>query len=1207
MKKLLLASLFFLPFATFAAPVSWDFAGGILQPLQSGWAALIKGDHFQATSTTASIFPYASTTATSGTYFCLGADCRSAWPTPGTGTVTQVNTTYPVLGGPITTIGTVSLAFGTTTSNIWAGIQTFTNPIVDGTFTGLIGGNTGTTYAVATSTLTPASPLTGSFTQMTPTGSLGIQVANTSQNGYLTSTDWNTFNNKGSGSVTSIATTWPITGGTITTTGTLGFNGLGTSTAAVVPNLAYFTGVNTFGNVATTSVTCSGTVACTTFTAIGPSPISIVGSSSGGSGTVSTSSSETATRIPFWTTSSATPALLSGGSANLTWDGTKFSTTLASTTALSATYFCLSTDCRTTWPTGTVTSVTGTWPIISSGGATPNITFGGLSTSTAAVVPNLAYFTGVNTFGNVATTSVTCAGTVSCTGFNVIGPSPITITGSAASSGLSTTTPLSGGNLLVYSAGGTGSAFGVATSTLTASSPLTGSFTQVGSGGSLGLGTVGIANGGTATTTGGYTNGVEYFDGSTLTNTSLFRFDGTNLGIGTTTPGSLLSIGNTTGINFTTGTTTFNSAGGINLNAGCFSQLGTCLQTYIQNSTAYKSAANYATNAVLSGTPIYNNGSSGVGATLTEVGTGALSVDGSSPSAGNRVLVKDQVDQTTNGVYTVTATGSGIASYILTRATDFNSSVDIYAGVTVPVLSGTANAGTAWVQTTTGTITLGSSNIVFAEGSAAGGGVASIKQTYGSAQTGAITFATSTTAIASDWGITNTNGTFTFNIPTATASVRGLLSGTDWTTFNGKQAAGNYITTLTGDVTASGPGSAAATLATVNSNVGTFGSATQTGVFTVNGKGLTTAASSVTITPNFANVLGGTAGSVIYSNGTNLAQDNANFFWDATNHRLGIGTTTPSALLEVGSGTGAPQVTLNGGSTSGTGPYMRFNQTGATTAYFGIDGAINGGTGTDIDIYNNGNAGFKVFTNANATPKFVVAGGGNVGIGTTTPYSLFSVGGNAVIGAATAGGTNAHLFINELGTPAGAFLAINPLGQVIATTTPSSGGATSITASSTPIAVTGGTASTTIYTALIPANTLGSNRKSITVTFTMVTGGMAVVNNGNIFIEVGYGTATTSMNIFNTSGSTFGTNPGYLTVVLSAKGATNSQVLSGIADFKETGNPSTGYREGNYPYSSTIAVDSTVDQNLVIIVRNSSASNRFQTDGQAPLVISNNN
>lgn len=60
---------------------------------------------------------------------------------------------------------------------------------------------------------------------------------------------------------------------------------------------------------------------------------------------------------------------------------------------------------------------------------------------------------------------------------------------------------------------------------------------------------------------------------------------------------------------------------------------------------------------------------------------------------------------------------------------------------------------------------------------------------------------------------------------------------------------------LTGDVTASA-GSNATTLATVNSNVGSFGSATQAGTFTVNAKGLITAASNATITPAVGSITG---------------------------------------------------------------------------------------------------------------------------------------------------------------------------------------------------------------------------------------------------------------------------------------------------------------------------------------------------------------
>jgi len=43
-----------------------------------------------------------------------------------------------------------------------------------------------------------------------------------------------------------------------------------------------------------------------------------------------------------------------------------------------------------------------------------------------------------------------------------------------------------------------------------------------------------------------------------------------------------------------------------------------------------------------------------------------------------------------------------------------------------------------------------------------------------------------------------------------------------------------------------------------------------------------------------------TSGSVLFSNGTTIAQDNANLFWDDANNRLGIGTATPATTLQVG-------------------------------------------------------------------------------------------------------------------------------------------------------------------------------------------------------------------------------------------------------------------------------------------------------------------
>lgn len=80
----------------------------------------------------------------------------------------------------------------------------------------------------------------------------------------------------------------------------------------------------------------------------------------------------------------------------------------------------------------------------------------------------------------------------------------------------------------------------------------------------------------------------------------------------------------------------------------------------------------------------------------------------------------------------------------------------------------------------------------------------------------------------------------------------------------GKQPTGNYLTALTGDATASGPGSAALTLATVNGNVGSFTYAS----ITVNAKGLITSASSGTapLTPQVASYTAVTTGTGVPNN-----------------------------------------------------------------------------------------------------------------------------------------------------------------------------------------------------------------------------------------------------------------------------------------------------------------------------------------------------
>lgn len=66
MKKLILA-LLLLPVLTYAAPTSWDFASGLLQPLQSQWSAQIKGSYFTASSTSNNTFPFLLFTNATGT------------------------------------------------------------------------------------------------------------------------------------------------------------------------------------------------------------------------------------------------------------------------------------------------------------------------------------------------------------------------------------------------------------------------------------------------------------------------------------------------------------------------------------------------------------------------------------------------------------------------------------------------------------------------------------------------------------------------------------------------------------------------------------------------------------------------------------------------------------------------------------------------------------------------------------------------------------------------------------------------------------------------------------------------------------------------------------------------------------------------------------------------------------------------------------
>ena len=105
------------------------------------------------------------------------------------------------------------------------------------------------------------------------------------------------------------------------------------------------------------------------------------------------------------------------------------------------------------------------------------------------------------------------------------------------------------------------------------------------------------------------------------------------------------------------------------------------------------SAATTATLAsITGGTVTYNNGTAGVGATLT-LSSPLTTLDGYSLVNGNRVLVKNEATQAHNGIYTWATGGT-----VLTRATDFDTSTEIASGDFTFVTYGTLYANTGWVQ-----------------------------------------------------------------------------------------------------------------------------------------------------------------------------------------------------------------------------------------------------------------------------------------------------------------------------------------------------------------------------------------------------------------------------------------------------------------------------------------------------------------------------
>ena len=177
---------------------------------------------------------------------------------------------------------------------------------------------------------------------------------------------------------------------------------------------------------------------------------------------------------------------------------------------------------------------------------------------------------------------------------------------------------------------------------------------------------------------------------------------------------------------------------------------------------------------------VYNNGTNGLGATLTADTNRAMStIDGISIVVGDRVLVKEQTTATQNGIYTLTTLGSGSTPYVLTRATDAdnNPSGELATGDFCFVTSGTVNGSKGFIVSTTGTITLGTTNVNYTQFNASEAITAGTNITKTGATIAVADAPTFSGAVTASSGVTFSDGTQTkVGVPSITTIATAISS-----------------------------------------------------------------------------------------------------------------------------------------------------------------------------------------------------------------------------------------------------------------------------------------------------------------------------------------------------------------------------------------------------------------------------------------------
>jgi hypothetical protein len=362
------------------------------------------------------------------------------------------------------------------------------------------------------------------------------------------------------------------------------------------------------------------------------------------------------------------------------------------------------------------------------GAATSATTAGTVTTAAQSNITSVGTLTSLSvsgniTAGNVAATTFTGAlsGAATTAGTVTTAAQPnITSTGTLAS--LSVTGNINAGNVSATTF--TGALSGAATSATTAGTVTTaaqpnitsvGTLTSVSVSGNANVGNIGAAAGIFTTVAGSLTTAAQPNITSVGTLSSLAV-------TGNVAAGNLT----TTGVLSVTGTGVSSIAGNLDMTSNTIINLATPTNSSDAATKQYVDdvaqglhihpSCNAATTTTLAsisgGTVTYNNGTAGVGATLTTTGT-YTTIDGVTLSDGMRILVKNEATQANNGIYVRTS------ATVLTRADDFNTAVEIAGGDFTFVTAGTQYNSTGWVQIDDVT-TVGTDPIVWEQFSGAG-------------------------------------------------------------------------------------------------------------------------------------------------------------------------------------------------------------------------------------------------------------------------------------------------------------------------------------------------------------------------------------------------------------------------------------------------------------------------------------------------------